>query len=186
MTCINGHPLPAGAARCATCGAPAARLCANGHPLAPGFQLCSACGAFAAAPAGPVAAERPVDNTWVYFGCGVAIALALGLVAVLVLRWPSPQVDAAGSPPPKTAPSTATTRPAPTTTTTTRPAGGAFEITPERLKAELESQGMPRKQADCIVDGLVEEGVDLSTFTAPTDEQQRLLVEIATRCAAAG
>jgi len=139
-----------------------------------------------------VSVERAVDNTWVYFGCAVAIVLAIVVVAALVLRSPSPQVDAAAPPPTKAAPVTSTTRPTSTTTTTRSPAttrpplGGAFEVTPERLKDELVGQGMSRPQADCIVDGLVEEGIDLSAFTAPTDEQQRILVEIASRCARGG
>jgi len=175
---------------CPTCGAPAVRRCANGHPLPPGYNLCSACGAFAAAPASATAPDAPSDNTWVYVWCGLAVLLATVLVAVLVLRSTGPVATAAAPTPvkttPTTAPTTSTTRPRLSTTTTTRSRGGTFDITPERLKAELRQQGMPAEQADCIVDGLVDEGIDLSTFANPTDEEQRLLVEIATRCASGG
>lgn len=194
MTCANGHALAPGATRCATCGAPAVRLCANGHPLPAGYQLCSQCGAFAvAATSAPTEPPARVASAGLYAACGAAVLLALLVVGVLIVRSaPASQVQAApattkATTKPSTTTTTTTTTTRPRLTTTTRaPANDpldSFEITPERLKEELRKSGVPPAQADCIVDGLVAEGIDLSTFANPTDEEQRTLVDIASRCA---
>jgi hypothetical protein len=173
---------------CPTCGAAAARRCANGHPLPPGYQLCSACGAFAAEQARPAAPAQPAPGPWLYVGCGLAVVAALLVVAVLVLRSPSTTSSGPVAAAPKPAPTTATTRPPSTTATPTTPTtrrGIELDVTPERLKEELKTYGMSEKQADCLVDGLVAEGVDLGSIAAPTAEEQRILEEVATRCVSA-
>ena len=192
MTCANGHPAAPGATICRACGAPVVRVCANGHPLPPGFQLCSACGAFAAAaPATPLPAPNrgsAAATTWVYVGCGLAVLFAVALVAALLL-WPKapPEVTAAPGPPRAISTTTSSRPPTSTTTTTRRSNGGlGLNVSPDELKAELKNQGMDPTQANCIVDGLLAKGVDLSTFDRPTAAEQRVLTEVVTRCVSGG
>jgi hypothetical protein len=61
-SCTNGHPLDAGDAFCAECGAPAAaeQRCANGHAMEAGDAFCQECGA---APVAESAPEPPAPPT---------------------------------------------------------------------------------------------------------------------------
>jgi hypothetical protein len=64
-SCTNGHPLDAGDAFCAECGAPAAadRTCANGHAMQSGDAFCQECGASAASASSPEPAAAPALAT---------------------------------------------------------------------------------------------------------------------------